>query len=128
MKEPVWLLHEVVLAVNERLLAGFGGSAGIRDTSLLESALARPVNLYAYEAPRLCELAASYAFGIVKNHPFVDGNKRSGFAAAIMFLELNGRHFIASEADATIRTLALAAGEMSEAEFATWLEGNSRVA
>ncbi|MBI5504526.1 MAG: type II toxin-antitoxin system death-on-curing family toxin [Deltaproteobacteria bacterium] len=128
MKEPEWLLREVVLAVHERLLAEFGGSAGIRDTGLLESALARPVNLYAYQSPELCELAASYAFGIVKNHPFVDGNKRSGFAAAAMFLELNGRRLTASEADATIRTLALAAGEMSEAEFATWLEGNSRVA
>ena len=128
MKEPEWLLREVVLAVHERLLAEFGGSAGIRDTGLLESALARPVNLYAYQSPELCGLAASYAFGIVKNHPFVDGNKRSGFAAVAMFLELNGRRLSASEADATIRTLALAAGEMSEAQFATWLGDNSRAA
>ncbi len=128
MTEPEWLLREVVLAVHERLLAEFGGSAGVRDTGLLESALARPVNLHAYQSPTLCELAASYAFGIVKNHPFIDGNKRSGFAAAVMFLELNGRRFTASDADATIRTLALAAGELIEAQFASWLEGNSRVA
>ena len=127
MKEPEWLLREVVLAVHERLLAEFGGSAGIRDTGLLESALARPVNLYACQSSELCDLAASYAFGIVKNHPFVDGNKRTGFAAAAMFLELNDRRLTASEADATIRTLALAAGERSDAEFATWLERNARV-
>jgi death on curing protein len=127
VKEPEWLLREVVLAVHERLIAVFGGSEGIRDLGLLGSALARPVNLVAYQSPTLGELAASYAFGIVKNHPFVDGNKRSGFAAAAIFLELNGMRFTASEADATSRTLALAAGEMSEAEYAAWLEENSRV-
>ena len=126
MKEPEWLLREVVLAVHERLLAEFGGSAGIRDPALLESALARPVNDFGNGSPTICDLAASYAFGIVKNHPFVDGNKRSGFAAAVMFLELNGRRFTASEAAAIIRTLALAAGEMTQEEFASWLESNSR--
>jgi len=89
VKEPEWLLLEVVLAVHERLLAEFGGPAGIRDTGLLESALAKPVNLYAHQSSTtLCELAASYAFGIVRYHPFLDGNKRCGFAAAAMFLEL----------------------------------------
>ncbi len=126
MKEPEWLLREVVLAVHERLLAEFGGSAGVRDLGLLESALARPGNLFAYSSATLCELAASYAFGIVKNHPFIDGNKRTGFAAAIMFIELNKRRFLATEADAIVRTLALAAGELDEAGYAEWLTTNSR--
>ncbi len=124
-KEPVWLLRDVVLAVHEHLLAEFGGSAGVRDVGLLESALARPKNLFAYGEVTLCELAAGYAFGIVKNHPFVDGNKRTGFAAAILFIELNGRKLVASEADALVRTLALAAGELDEVGYADWLAANS---
>lgn len=128
MKEPRWLLREVVLAVHERLLAEFGGSAGVRDLGLLESALARPGNLFAYKSATVCELAASYAFGIVKNHPFVDGNKRTGFAAAVLFLEVNERRFLATEADAIVRTLALAAGELDEAGYAEWLATNSRPA
>ena len=91
MKRPVWLLKETVLALHERLLADFGGSAGLRDEGLLDSALARPENLFAYGTPTVFELAASYAFGLVKNHPFIDGNKRVGFAAALVFLEINGR-------------------------------------
>ena len=126
MKEPEWLLREVVLAVHERLLAEFGGSAGVRDLGLLESALARPGNLFAYKSATRCELAASYAFGIVKNHPFVDGNKRTGFAAAVLFIEVNGRRFLATEADAIVRTLALAASELDEAGYAEWLAANSR--
>lgn len=126
MKEPEWLLREVVLAVHERLLAEFGGSAGVRDLGLLESALARPGNLLVYKSATVCELAASYAFGIVKNHPFVDGNKRTGFATAVMFIELNGRRLHATEADAIVRTLALAAGELDEAGYAEWLATNSR--
>ena len=127
MKEPQWLLREVVLAVHERLLAEFGGSAGVRDLGLLESALARPGNLFAYKSSAtLCELAASCAFGIVKNHPFVDGNKRTGFTIAIMFLERNGDTFTASEVDATIQTLALAAGELTESGYADWLAANCR--
>lgn len=122
--EPTWLLREVVLAVHERLLAEFGGSAGIRDQGLLESALARPENQYAYGSPTLFGLAASYAFGIVRNHPFIDGNKRSGFVAAAMFLAVNGHRLTASEAEATLRTLALAAGELDEEGFAAWLEAN----
>ncbi|MFT4572809.1 MAG: death-on-curing protein [Candidatus Binatia bacterium] len=125
MKEPQWLLPEVVLAVHEHLLSEFGGSAGVRDLGLLESALARPEHLFAYQSATLCELAASYAFGIVKNHPFIDGNKRTGFAAAAVFIELNGRQLTASEADALVNTLALAAGELDEAGFAAWLAANS---
>ena len=126
MKKPVWLLTEVVLATHERLLAEFGGASGVRDRKLLDSALARPKNRFAYGSWTLPELAASYAFGIVKNHPFVDGNKRTGFTAAILFLDLNGLAFSASEADATIQTLGLAAGDVNEAEYADWLKTNCR--
>ena len=126
MKEPVWVLREVVMLLHEESLAQHGGSAGVRDEGLLDSALGRPQNLFAYGKPTLSDLAASYAFGLVKNHPFIDGNKRTGFVTAATFLELNGRIFTASEVDATIRTLALAAGEMSEAEFSTWMKTNSK--
>jgi death-on-curing protein len=126
VKKPVWLLDEVVLATHERLLAEFGGASGIRDRKLLDSALARPKNRFAYGSSALPDLAASYAFGIIKNHPFVDGNKRTGFTLAILFLERNGLAFSASEADATIQTLGLAAGEVSEAEYADWLKTSCR--
>lgn len=126
MKEPVWVRRDVVLAFHERLLAEHGGSAGIRDEGMLESALGRPENLFAYGKPTLFDLAASYAFGLVKNHPFIDGNKRIGFATAALFLELNDRHFGAHEVEVVLRTLALAAGEMSEADYAKWLKANSK--
>lgn len=125
MKQPEWILRETVLAVQELLIAEFGGGGGIRDEGLLDSALGRPENLFLYGKPSLAELAAAYAFGLVKNHPFVDGNKRIGFAVAAMFLELNGRVLNASEADALVQTLALAAGEIGEKEYALWLEENS---
>ncbi|OFW38865.1 MAG: death-on-curing protein [Acidobacteria bacterium RIFCSPLOWO2_12_FULL_67_14b] len=124
MKAPVWLLREAVLATHERLLSEFGGAAGIRDQGLLDSALARPVNLYDYGKPTIFELAAAYAFGVVKNHPFVDGNKRTGFTIAVMFLERNGEAFTASEVDATVQTLALAASELGEPGYADWLRVN----
>jgi death-on-curing protein len=123
---PVWVLREAVVAVHEQLMATFGGPAGIRDGGLLDSALARPENLLSYGRPTIFDLAASYGFGLVKNHPFVDGNKRIGFTVAVMFLEINGYRFEAAEADAIVRTLALAAGEMGEAEYAAWLEANCR--
>jgi death-on-curing protein len=126
MKEPVWVLREVVFLAHEQSLARFGGSAGLRDEGLLDSALGKPLNLFAYGKPSVLELAASYAFGLVKNHPFLDGNKRAGFIAAVTFLQINGWRLEASEVDATIRTLALAAGEMSEADYADWLEANSK--
>lgn len=128
MKPPVWVLRETVSALHEQLLAGFGGSAGVRDAGLLESALARPENLFHYGKPTIFDLAASYGFGLVKNHAFIDGNKRIGFAVAVLFLELNGCRFQATEADATLRTLALAAGEMNEADCAVWLQANTRKA
>lgn len=126
MRMPVWLLNEVVLATHEKLLAEFGGATGVRDQGLLASALARPLNLFEYGQPTMFELASAYAFGVVKNHPFVDGNKRTGFTIAVMFLEINGLTFGASEADATIQTLALAAGELSEEGYAEWLKAHSR--
>ncbi len=125
MTPPVWVAREAVLAVHEQLLAEFGGDSGVRDRGLLDSALSRPENKFAYEKPTLFELAAAYAFGIVKNHPFADGNKRTGFTAAIMFLERNSMRFNAGEADAVIRTLALAAADMTETGYARWLAENS---
>ena len=126
MKTPVWVLRETVLTLHEQSLAEFGGAAGTRDEGLLDSALGKPENLFTYDKPTIFDLAASYGFGLVKNHPFIDGNKRVGFIVAVVFLELNGYHFQATEADAAVRTLALAVGEMSEAEFASWLKANSR--
>lgn len=126
MNEPIWVLREVVLIAHEQSLAEFGGAAGIRDEGLLDSALSKPENLFAYGTPSVFELAASYGFGLVRNHPFIDGNKRIGFIVAVVFLQLNGWRLEASEVDATLRTLALAAGELSEAEFAEWLRAHSR--
>ena len=126
MRAPVWLLKETVLALHERLLAEFGGSSGLRDEGLLESALARPQNRFAHGTPTIFDLAASYAFGLVNNHPFIDGNKRIGFAAATVFLEINGCRFQAAEADATIQTLALAAGALDEVGYSRWLQANSK--
>jgi death-on-curing protein len=126
MKEPYWLSREECLALHEMMLSQYGGGEGLRDDHMLESALAKPQQLFAYGKPTMSDLAASYVFGVVKNHPFIDGNKRTGFMLGAGFLERNGYEFHASEADAAVRTLALAAGEMSEAEFAAWLKANSR--
>jgi death-on-curing protein len=128
MKTRGWVWRETVLAVHEQLLAEFGGSAGVHDEGLLASALARPENLQHYGKPTVFDLSACYAFNLMKNHPFVDGNKRIGFAVAILFLELNGYRFLATEVDATVRSLALAAGEMTEMEYAAWLKANSKKA
>lgn len=125
MKAPQWVLPETARALHERLLAEFGGAGGLRDAGLFDSALARPQQLLAYGQPTLFELAAAYASGLVGNHPFLDGNKRLGFTIAVLFLELNGCQFTASEAEATLKTLALATRELSEAGFATWLRANS---
>jgi len=124
VKEPLWLSKAAVLVFHGELLEEYGGAEGIRDKGLLESALGKPQNLFAYGKPTLFDLAASHAFGIVRNHPFIDGNKRTGFVAAGAFLDRNGWELIASEADATLKTLALAAGEMIESEYASWLRDN----
>jgi death-on-curing protein len=126
VSEPAWLEKPFVLALHEELLAAFGGAAGIRDEGMLESALSRPQNLFAYERAKIFDLAASYAFGIVSNHPFIDGNKRTGFMAAYVFLGHNGWQLTASEADATAATLNLASKKMTQAEYSIWLKENCR--
>ena len=119
--------YDFVLAVHDRLLHEHGGSAGVRDESLLESALARPQNLLADGKPSMFELAASYACGIMKNHPFVDGNKRTGFMAAFLFLGINKIDLNAHESDVVLRTLAVAANEMNESVYAEGMESNATV-
>jgi death-on-curing protein len=126
VKEPIWLRKDVVLAVQERLLAEHGGSAGVRDDALLESALGRPQNLFAYGKPTLFDLAATYAHGIINNHPFIDGNKRAGFMAAFLFLGRNGFDLVADEEDAYEQTLAVAEGTLDEKAYAKWLKENCR--
>ena len=124
--EPVWLSRAVVEAIQADQVRRHGGLPGLRDEGLLESALARPQQRWIYEpGADLADLAAAYAFGIVRNHPFLDGNKRIGFMAAYTFLGLNGRRLVAPEAEAVIAVLALAAGERDEAAFAAWLRANS---
>lgn len=123
--EPCWLTREAVLAIHAQLLARFGGSAGIRDDNMLESALAKPRQLHAYGEPNAYEMAAAYAFGVVKNHPFVDGNKRAGFVAAYTFLGINGFDFTAPEEEAVLFTRGLAAGEISLEEYTLWLQKSS---
>ncbi len=124
--EPVWILERTVFAAHDRLLAAHGGATGLRDAGLLESALARPRQHYAYGSPYLIELAALYTAGLVRNHPFVDGNKRTGFAIGVAFFELNGFAFQANEEDATRAVLALAAGDLDEAGYAEWMRANSK--
>ena len=126
MSEPFWLTRQIIVAIHDEQLAVHGGAAGLRDEGLLESALDRPRNRWAYEQAELAELAAAYAFGIARNHPFVDGNKRAGFVAGILFLELNGFSFIASEEDATQAVLGLAGGTLDEAAYTAWLRANSK--
>jgi death-on-curing protein len=125
VKEPLWIDREDVLAIHDMMLAQHGGMVGLRDVGLLESGLNRPRQIFAYEKPTLHHLAAAYAHGIVQNHPFLDGNKRTGFMAAATFLEVNGLEFTASEADVVIATLALADRKMSEKEYAVWLQASS---
>jgi len=125
MTTPVWLLRSVIDAVHGVQLTEYGGADGLRDEGALESALARPVNLRAYGETGIFRLAAAYAFGIARNHPFVDGNKRTAFLAAYIFLSVNGYELTATEVDAVTAVLALAAGDTGEDEFAAWLRGNS---
>lgn len=119
--EPLWLTATDVVVMHAEQLALFGGPEGIRDLGLLESALARPINRWHYGERQLSELAAAYAFGIVKNHPFVDGNKRAAFAAMMVFLRLNGCAFGPSPGEATAAVLALAASEIGEKQLARWI-------
>ena len=126
MTEPLWIEERDTLVLHDRLLALHGGAAGLRDDALLKSALARPQQIYAYaDSPDLIDLAAAYTVGIVRNHPFIDGNKRTGFVVGILFLELNGYRFSANEADAAQAVLALAASTLDEASYAAFLRANS---
>ena len=125
MSAPVWVARELVLVLHDRLLAEHGGAPGLRDEGLLDSALARPRQLLAYGDPDICALAAAYAAGLVRNYPFVDGNKRIAFMTAYVFLARNGRRVLAPEAEATAMVIGLAAGEIDEAAFAIWLRSNS---
>lgn len=127
MKEPIWIAGDVARALHHMQLAAFGGPSGIRDDGLLESALARPRHLFSYRkpAPSLPRLAASYAFGIVRNNPFIDGNKRTGLLIAFTFLELNGAEVHASEEEAYEVFMKLASGALSEEALGKWLSENS---
>lgn len=123
-KEPVWISYEQAIAIHSRQLRRFGGAAGLRDEGLLRSALERPLNKWQYERADLAELAAAYAFGLGKNHAFVDGNKRIAFMAMMTFLRLNGIRFAPEPAHATAIILSLAAGEVSEESLTRWIRDN----
>ncbi|MGU9981742.1 type II toxin-antitoxin system death-on-curing family toxin [Phreatobacter sp. HK31-P] len=124
MNEPVWLDAEIIVDIHAEQLALFGGPEGIRDLGMLESALGRPVNKFSYGEQDFAALAAAYAFGIARNHPFVDGNKRAAFAAIIVFLGLNDIAFAPPPAEATAIILALAAGEVGEDGLTRWIRDN----
>lgn len=125
MSDPVWIDERDALALHDRLLALDGGAAGVRDEGLLKSALARPQQLHAYgDGPDIIDLAAAYTVGIVRNHPFIDGNKRTGFVVGVLFLEMNGQRFTAPEEDATQAILDLAAGTLDETAFTAWMRAN----
>lgn len=122
MREPVWIDLRDALALHTRLITLFGGADGVRDSNLLESALARPQQIFAYvESPQIVELAAAYTAGIVRNHPFVDGNKRTGFLVGVLFIELNGYRFIATEEHAARAMIDLAAGTLDEGGYSAFL-------
>jgi death-on-curing protein len=123
-REPEWLTKEDVLDAHARQLQVFGGAAGIRDEGGLESALGRPINKWRYESAELPELAAAYAFAIVRNHPFVDGNKRAGFMAMVGFLLLNDVDFAPDPVESTAVILALAASEIDEVGLTRWIRDN----
>jgi len=125
MNEPHWITKDILLAVHAELLNRFGGLSGIRDEGLLDSALNRPKHLVSYGSPTLFQMAAAYSHEIVKNNPFLNGNKRTGFMSAYIFLGVNGWSLEAPEEEAVLEALALAAGETSEEAYAAWLERTS---
>lgn len=124
MSEFVWLTSDLVQAIHARQLKLFGGPTGLRDEGALESALGRPMNRAVYGEVDLAELAAAYAFGIAKNHPFIDGNKRAALLALITFLGLNGIDFVADEAEAVVMIRGLAAGDVDEGGLTRWIRDN----
>jgi death-on-curing protein len=121
MTEPVWLSVELVIAIHDEQLAEFGGPQGLRDRGLLESALGRPVNKWTYGETDLAALAAAYAYGIARNHPFLDGNKRVSLLALVTFLGLNDIDFLADQAEAVVVIQSLAAGEIDEGGLTRWI-------
>jgi death-on-curing protein len=124
--EPRWIAKKALLLLHEESLAAFGGARGLRDEGLLDSALARPQNAYAYKPKnKIADLAASYGFGLAKNHPFVDGNKRAAFLSIGLFLAINGYRLKADQVDAIQTMLALASGELDEAGLSAWITRNS---
>ena len=125
MKVPVWIGERDALALHDRLLALHGGAVGLRDDALLKSALARPQQHAYAESPDIVDMAAAYTGGIVRNHPFVDGNKRTGFVVGILFLELNGYRFSAREEDAAQAVLKLASGNLDETGYIAFLRAHA---
>ncbi len=126
MKEPTWVLREVVIAVQQRLLVEHGGLPGIRDEAVLDSALFRPQNLFAYTDPvSMFELAAAYSDGLALNHPFIDGNKRVALTVAAIFLEINGYSLNAPEAETVIIFEQLASGQLTEQQLSIWFQDHS---
>jgi death-on-curing protein len=123
-KEPAWMTYDQVIAMHSRQLRRFGGAPGLRDEGLLQSAIERPVNKWNYEQADLAALAGAYAFGLAKNHAFVDGNKRLAFMAMMTFLRKNGVRFAPDQAHATAMIMALAAGEVSEDSLVRWIRDN----
>ena len=121
----IWINRRALLLLHGESLVLHGGATGIREEGLLDSGLARPENLAAYGQPDVFDCAAAYAFGLAKNHPFIDGNKRAGFLGAGMFLRLNGYRLTATQQDATLTMLALAASEIGEGDYAAWLRKNT---
>ena len=128
MTEPRWLPKSLILRVHDRQIDEHGGLRGLRDEGLLESALLRPVNAFAYENAGLHMLASLYASGIIRNHPFLDGNKRTGFIAALTFMLVNGHVLEASMEERLAKTLLLAAGDLTDVQYADWLRAASRIA
>lgn len=124
MNQPFWLTRQMIVAIHDEQLAIHGGASGLRDEGMLESALDRPKNKWSYENADLAELAAAYAFGIARNHPFIDGNKRTSLLALYTFLGVNGIDFVVPEAEAAAMILALAAGEVSEPSLVRWIRDN----
>ncbi len=125
----IWIQRPLAISIHERQLAEHGGGIGVRDENLLESALARPQQLHAYgdPPPDLADIAASLAFGLARNHPFVDGNKRTAHVCYRVFLALNGVDFVASDKDKYVTMISLAEGSLSETEFARWLRQHIRL-
>jgi death on curing protein len=124
VSEPKWLTYDQVIAIHSRQLRRFGGAVGLRDDGLLRSAIERPINKWHYEQSELPQLAAAYAFGLAKNHAFVDGNKRIAFMSLMTFLRKNGVRFAPEPAHATSMIMSLAAGEVSEESLARWIRNN----